>query len=268
MDVRAGIGEIDVLIAGGGTSGATLAGIIARDTDQRVLLLEAGPDYGPLAAGRWPEDLLEARWLPGTHSWGYGGRAHPTHERETPFDRARVIGGCSAHNGCVALIGHRRDYDHWEELGNIGWAWNSVAPAVERAKRGLRVRIPDEREITPFHAAFIDGAVAAGIPHVRDMNDPDQNQGVAASPVNIYDGMRWNSALGYLDPVRERPNLRVIDNTVVDRVEIASGRAAGCHVVVCEQEPLPLPGWTHQQMRQRIARTWSRQQAEWLTLAA
>src|SRR5947209_16055330 len=87
--------EIDILIVGGGTSGAALAGIVARDTDRRVVLLEAGPDYGPLAAGRWPAGLLDARSLPRTHDWGYGGRAHPSHEKVTAFDRARVIGGSS-----------------------------------------------------------------------------------------------------------------------------------------------------------------------------
>ena len=53
--------EIDLLIIGGGTSGAALAGIIARDTDLQVVLLEAGPDYGPLSDGRWPAELLDAR---------------------------------------------------------------------------------------------------------------------------------------------------------------------------------------------------------------
>jgi|SRR5579875_1301475 len=223
---------VDIAIVGGGTSGAVLAGIIARDTDRSVLLLEAGPDYGPLSAGGWPADLLDARTLPGSHSWDYAGRAHPTHEQETPFDRARVIGGCSSHNGCVALIGHRLDYDRWEALGNTGWAWNRVEPAVERAKRGLRVRLVEDRELTPFHAAFIDGAVASGIPRVRDLNDPDQASGVAASPVNVVDGIRWNSALGYLDPVRARPNLRVLGNALVDRVEVDHGAAVAVWVVV------------------------------------
>ena len=64
------------------------------------------------------------------------------------------------------------------------------------------------------------------------MNDPDDDQGVAASPVNIFDGMRWNTSLGYLDPVRERPNLRIIGDALVDRVEIAQWpgrRGAGDH---------------------------------------
>jgi len=227
-----GTGAIDILIVGGGTSGAALAGIIARDTARAVVLLEAGPDYGPLSDGRWPAGLLDARHLPKTHDWGYHGLAHPTHENVTAFDRARVIGGSSAHNGCVALLGHRRDYDRWAELGNAGWGWEEVAPAFARAKRGLRVRLVDDNELTPFHAAFIDGAVAAGIPRVHDMNDPDDDQGVAASPVNIYEGMRWNTSLGYHRMHRDRPNLRIVGDALVDRVEIASGRAVAVHAVI------------------------------------
>ncbi|MCA1667436.1 MAG: GMC family oxidoreductase N-terminal domain-containing protein, partial [Thermomicrobia bacterium] len=227
-----GSGEIDILIVGGGTAGAALAGIIARDTDRAVVLLEAGPDYGPLSGGGWPAGLLDARHLPKTHDWGYHGLAHPTHENVTAFDRARVIGGSSAHNGCVALLGHRRDYDDWAALGNTGWGWEAVAPSFERAKQGLRVRLVDDHALTPFHAAFIDGAVAAGIPRVRDMNDPDDDQGVAASPVNIADGIRWNTSLGYLDPVRDRPNLRIVGDALVDRVEVESGRAVAVQAVI------------------------------------
>ncbi len=231
-DDTLGTAAIDILIVGGGTAGAALAGIIARDTDRAVVLLEAGPDYGPLDARRWPAGLLDARHLPRTHDWGYEGRAHPTHETVTAFDRARVIGGSSAHNGCVALLGHRRDYDRWAERGNTGWGWADVAPAFERAKRGLRVRLVDDDELTPFHAAFIEGAVAAGIPRVHDLNDPDDDQGVAASPVNIAYGIRWNSSLGYLDPVRDRPNLRIVGDVLVDRVEVANGRAVAVHAVI------------------------------------
>jgi choline dehydrogenase len=224
--------SIDLLVCGGGTAGAALAGIVARDTRLNVVLLEAGPDYGPLAARRWPADLLDARRIPDTHGWGYAGLAHPSHHRPTPFDRARVIGGCSSHNGCVALLGHRRDYDRWAELGNSGWGWEAVAPAFERAMQGLRVRTVADEEVTPFHQAFIDGALAAGIPHARDMNDPDETAGGGASPVNISDGIRWNSALGYLDPVRQHNTLTVIGDALVDRVEVQGGQAVAVHAII------------------------------------
>ncbi|HEX7104110.1 MAG TPA: GMC oxidoreductase [Nitrolancea sp.] len=224
--------EIDLLVVGGGTSGAALAGIVARDTDLNVVLLEAGPDYGPFAAGEWPEELRDARTFPDTHGWGYAGLAHPTHVVQTPFERARVLGGCSAHNGCVTLLGHRRDYDHWAELGNAGWDWPSVAPAFERAKAALRVHQPDDDELTPFQAGFVAGAVASGIPRVDDLNDPDDTDGVSPSPANIFEGTRWNTAFAYLDPVRSRPNLTIIGRALIDRVEVQGGRAIAVQAIV------------------------------------
>jgi choline dehydrogenase-like flavoprotein len=216
---------IDLLIVGGGSAGAALAGIVARDSDQNVLLLEAGPDYGPLDSGGWPADLLDALKFPESHDWGYSGLNRPSHRQRTAYDRARVIGGCSSHNGCVEVIGHRRDYDRWAELGNAGWAWDDVAPAWERAKHALRVRIPGDDELTPFHGAFMEGAIAAGIPRVHDLDDPDDVSATGISPVNIIDGMRWNTAFGYLDPVRERANMTIQSDALVDRVIIENGRA-------------------------------------------
>lgn len=89
MHVRDGPVSADIVVVGGGTSGAALAGILARDTAASVLLLEAGPDYGSFGGGRWPAELLDARHLGSTHGWEYSGTAHSTHTTLTGFDRAR-----------------------------------------------------------------------------------------------------------------------------------------------------------------------------------
>ena len=54
----------DTVVIGGGTAGAAVAGLLAQHSDQSVLLLEAGPDYGPFAAGRWPSELTDAVTIP------------------------------------------------------------------------------------------------------------------------------------------------------------------------------------------------------------
>src|SRR5689334_8094605 len=91
---------VDVLILGGGTSGSALAGLLAERGDLTVLVAEAGPDPGPRDGGGWPRSLLHAGELARTHDWGYvSGPELPG--RELPFERARVLGGCSAHNGCA-----------------------------------------------------------------------------------------------------------------------------------------------------------------------
>src|ERR1700730_14244585 len=126
--------DCDVLIVGGGTSGAALAGILARDTEASIVLLEAGPDYGGSGRGGGAAELLGApRLLPESHGWGYSGLAHASHAAVTNYDRARVIGGCSAHNGCVALAGHRRGHEGWGGAGKAGRGRGAVGAAFFRA---------------------------------------------------------------------------------------------------------------------------------------
>ena len=82
------------------------------------------PGLRPRRAGGWPEELLDARRPPELHDWGYAGPGADSHR--LAFDRARVIGGCSSHNGCAQSWGWRGDYDRWGSTGS--------APAGRRTR--------------------------------------------------------------------------------------------------------------------------------------
>jgi len=221
----------DTVVIGAGTAGCAVAGVLAARGDQSVLLLEAGPDYGPHDSGRWPPDLLDARALPtASHDWGYDSGTTWSY-RTLPFERARVVGGCSAHNGCAEIWGSRLDYDDWAARGNPGWSTDALLPLFRAGAERLRVRRYGDDEITPFHAACLQAAPGAGIPLVDDLNDLDEDVGIATSPVNIADGVRWNAAFAYLDPVRNRPRFTVVDNALTDRLLLASGRVDAVVVV-------------------------------------
>jgi choline dehydrogenase len=229
MNVTALPAYADTVVIGGGSAGAVVAARLAQHTSQTVVLLEAGPDYGALAEGRWPADLLDARALALSHDWGYTSAAlngQPGH----PLERARVIGGCSAHNGCIAMWGHRADYDAWAAAGNPGWATDDLLPLFHNANQTLQVRRYAPAEISPFHAACLTAMERAGIPLVEDLNNLDENEGASTAAVNVRQGLRWNTALAYLDPVRTNPRLTVVGNALVDRVRVEGGRAAS---VVC-----------------------------------
>jgi choline dehydrogenase len=222
--------EADTVVLGGGTAGAVVAGLLAAQSDERVVVLEAGPDYGPFGDSRWPTDLLDARALGYTHDWNYAsGDTYPS--RVVNFERAKVIGGCSSHNGCAAIWGSRVDYDGWSAMGLAGWSAAELLPVFARAAERLRVRRCARDEVTPFQQACLDAAPGAGIPLTDDLNDFDEDEGMAASPVNILDGTRWNAAFAYLDPVRQRPNLTVVGWSTADRLVIEHGVATSVHYV-------------------------------------
>jgi choline dehydrogenase len=223
-------GFADTVVIGGGTAGAAIAGELAAKSDESLLLLEAGPDYGSFEGGRWPAELADARAIPTSHDWGYtsGGQYD---ERVIKFDRARVIGGCSAHNGCAAIWGSRLDYDRWAELGNPGWSTEELLPLFRAGGERLRVRIPPREAITPYQLAWLEAAPRAGIPLVADLNNLDEHLGMAPSPANVVDGIRWNAAFAYLDPVRGRENLTIAGGALTDRLLIRGARVDAVRVI-------------------------------------
>ena len=211
--------ECDVAVVGGGSAGCVVAGRLAAETSADVVLLEAGPDYGPGLAGGWPADLLDGGALATSHGWGYdSGDLYPGRE-PIEFSRARVLGGCSAHNGCIAAVGCAEDYDRWAVLtGDAGWSADAVRPLILRALARLRVRHYDEAEIGPFHRACLDAAAAVGLPRLDDLEDLDGGIGFGSEPVNIDGSVRVNAAFAYLDPARGRPNLRIVGDALCDRL--------------------------------------------------
>jgi choline dehydrogenase len=203
----------DVVVVGGGSGGCAVAARLSEEPGRSVCLLEAGPDYGPFRRGAWPPDLLDARSLAFSHAW----------ERDDPEDRnqlrARVLGGCSAHNLCAVLRGAPSDYA-WGD----GWGWTELEPSLERARRTLDAR-PSNGELSPWQEAMLAAADELGLPRLED---PDADAvGAGPFPANVRDGVRWNAAFAYLDPALGRSNLTVRGGSMVDRLRLDGARATG-----------------------------------------
>jgi choline dehydrogenase len=203
----------DVVVIGAGSSGAVVAARLA-EAGIDVVLLEAGPDYGPFDRSAWPPELLDARMIATTHDWNYASGPLPGREPIT-FERARVIGGCSAHNGAIAAVGHASDYDAW---GFAEWATDTLRPLFATALEKMRVRTYRDDEAGPFHSLCLDAARANGWPMAEDLCDLDANASFGLESVNVFDGVRWNTAFAYLDDVRSMSNFRIVDRTIVDRL--------------------------------------------------
>ena len=206
--------KYDVVIAGGGTAGCVLAARLSEEPSRKVCLVEAGPDYGPRSSGAWPADLLDPRSFTFTHDWGAGGE-------DSRSLGARVIGGCSTHNACMAVVGTPDDYDEW----GPGWTHEELAPYLRRAHEAMRVVPANTPEPAPLHVAFLEAAVDAGFPLLTDPDDPARPVGSATLPSNVVAETRWNSAFAHLDDARGRQNLTVLAETTIDRVELDGTRA-------------------------------------------
>ncbi len=229
--------RFDVIIAGGGSAGCAAAAVLSREYNLSVCLLEAGPDYGPFSAGRWPSELLDARYRPSTHDWGLRVQREGADDFTDP--RARVIGGCSAHNECAAIWGLPQDYDDWAKQGNLGWSYKDLQPLIQRIE-GLRsadslpfrgrngplwTQTYPYDQLSLVQRSFIDVSVTTGFPHVEDISDPEPAEGVSVYHANVKDSVRWNAAFAFLDPVRDLPNLTILPETLVDKLIVEGSKA-------------------------------------------
>jgi choline dehydrogenase-like flavoprotein len=80
-----------------------------------------------------------------------------------------------------------------------GWA-DGIGPYLARAREMLRVRRFQEHELSPWQQAFVE-------------------LGAVVNETNAVGAVRWNTAFAYLDPARDRPNLTISPDTLVDRID-------------------------------------------------
>jgi choline dehydrogenase len=231
--------EFDVVVAGAGSAGCVLATRLTENPAISLCLIEAGARdrnpwiHIPLGFGKLvPNPAV---------NWGYETEPEPQlGGRRLSWPRGKVLGGSGSINGLVFLRGAPSDYDGWEALGATGWGYKDVLPYFKRMEHNVRgadayrgqggpMTISDIKKPSATAKAFVEACARLQYPLNPDFNG-ERIDGVGMVQLNVRNGWRCSTAVGYLKPNLKRKNLQLMTRTHVRRILLEGKRAVGVEV--------------------------------------
>ncbi|XP_069946226.1 glucose dehydrogenase [FAD, quinone]-like [Cherax quadricarinatus] len=147
------------------------------------------------------------------------------------FPLGRVVGGSSTINWMMYVRGNRRDYDHWQALGNPGWDYHTVLRYFKKAEhyrgtrnkntaeyhgRGGPLSVDDKRWGAPLLAGYLKAGQELGY-SIIDANGPEQI-GFSVADMTQVNGGRSSVAQSYLRPALDRGNLHIVSRAHVTQI--------------------------------------------------
>ena len=229
--------NFDIAIVGAGSAGCIIASQIIRNSNYKVLLIEAGPsDNSPVIQVPLGYGMT---FYNKKMNWNFYSEVQENlHNREIYYPRGKVLGGSGSINAMIYARGLKSDFENWDLSKN--WSWDNITKSYDEiefevndnTKTLLSNKIPVNdvsKQHHPILKNFFDASKDFNFTYNKQLKSSTENQ-VGNYNVNIFKGFRTSSSKVFLKPIKNNPNLTILTKTEVLKLNCENKKIIGLNI--------------------------------------
>ncbi len=229
--------NFDIAIVGAGSAGCIIASQIIRNSNYKVLLIEAGPsDNSPVIQVPLGYGMT---FYNKKMNWNfYSETQKKLQNREIYYPRGKVLGGSGSINAMIYARGLRSDFENWNLSEK--WSWDNIEKSYDEIECEVnenskilpsnKIPVNDiSKQHHPILKNFFEASKDFNFTYNKQLKSSTENQ-VGNYNVNIFRGFRASSSKVFLKPIKNNPNLTILTKTEVLKLNCENKKIIGLNI--------------------------------------